>query len=90
MSELEQTPEEKVELSVPKVGAKEAGEAIDVIETLTDKYGMSGPDVQAMFNASVAVYLRERITFGDRPREVCSAAGQCGLGEATDSDPVEC
>lgn len=64
---------EEISISVPKVSGQEVAEATDLVEHLVDKYGIPTVDADALFNAMVAIYIRQRDVYGDRQPSMCAA-----------------
>lgn len=71
--------EKKVSIEVPEVSSDEVNEATDLVEKIAAKYEMDEQDVNAMFNAMIAIYLRNRVVYGDRQPKVCGAS--CAVGD---------
>lgn len=76
---MSDAPEKKTTLEVPEVSGEEVTEATELVEGLTEKYKMSAKDTDIMFNAMVAIYIRNRIIYGDEGPKTCSSA--CSVGE---------
>ena len=76
------TKKEIVSINVPDVGGAEVGAAIDMVEQLVEKYGISPVDADALFNGMVAIYIRQRVVFRDRAPAVCSLAECMGGAKA--------
>jgi hypothetical protein len=74
-------PSELVSIKVPEVSGEEVLAASDLVEQLVEKYKISAVDTDALFNAMVSIFVRDRIVYGDRKPNVCSLS--CNL----DSDP---
>ena len=72
---MSDTEEKKVSIEVPEVSSDEVNEATDLVESIAAKYEMDEKDVNVMFNAMIAIYLRNRIVYGDRGPKVCGASG---------------
>jgi hypothetical protein len=71
--------EKKVSINVPEVTSDEVEEATELVETIADKYKMAEKDINAMFNAMVAIYVRNRTVYGDRKPTICGSS--CAVGE---------
>ncbi len=71
------TPEEErpITITVPKITGEEADKATDLVEQLVDQYTLSPADTDALFQAMVTVFIRDRMIYGDRKPSVCSFAG---------------
>jgi len=74
----EQPTKETVSIDVPEVSGPEVGAAVDMVEHLVEKYGISAVDADALFNGMVAIYIRQRVVFGDRAPATCSLADCMG------------
>ena len=74
-------PSELVSIKVPEVSGDEVLAASELVEHLVEKYRISTLDVDALFNAMVSIFVRNRIVYGDRKPNVCSLS--CNL----DPDP---
>lgn len=70
---MSEKTQEQVMLEMPKVSGEEAAEATDLVEHLLEKYKVNSVDADALFNAMVAVYIRNRIVYGDRKPDFCAA-----------------
>jgi hypothetical protein len=69
----EKTTNEKT-ITVPAVTGEEAAAATDRIEQLATKYGISDADLDALFGACAAVYVRNRIVYADGRAPACACA----------------
>ena len=69
---------EQTVITVPSVSGEEAARAIDLVEELKAKHGLSTADLDQLFGAVVAIYIRERLVHGDRQPSYCGFAGLCG------------
>ncbi len=70
----------KIPLQVPEVTGEEAENYSDLVESLAEKYSINDTDLDAMFNAFVALYIRNRMIYGDDGPTVCGAAGSPSKG----------
>jgi hypothetical protein len=66
------SPGGRTTIAVPEVSGEEAAQATDLVQSLVDRYGISTTDVDGLFNAMVAVYIRARMVHGDRQPTFCS------------------
>jgi hypothetical protein len=69
--------QEKISIDVPAVTGEEAAEAIDLVEHLVEKYGITPVDADAIFNGMVAIYIRQRAVHGDRQPSYCPFGTSC-------------
>lgn len=74
-------PSEMVSIKVPEVSGEEVLAASELVEHLVEKYKISTLDVDALFNAMVSIFVRNRVIYGDRKPNICSLS--CNL----DPDP---
>ncbi len=74
-------PSELVSIKVPEVSGEEVLAASELVEHLVEKYRISATDTDALFNAMISIFVRNRIVYGDRKPSLCSLS--CNL----DPDP---
>lgn len=74
----EHATSETVSIDVPAVDGAQVGEAVDMVEQLVEKYGITPVDADALFNGMVAIYIRQRVVFRDRAPATCSLADCMG------------
>ncbi len=63
-----------VNVNLPKVSAEVATNAMDKIDELRERCGLSEADIGLLYEASVTIFLRERTVMGDRIPEKCEHA----------------
>lgn len=76
---MSNSKEKRVSIEVPEVSSDEVDEATDLVESIAAKYTMAERDINALFNAMVAIYVRNRLVYGDREPKVCGAS--CAVSE---------
>lgn len=74
-------PSELVTIKVPEVSGEEVLAASELVEHLLEKYQISAVDTDALFNAMISIFVRNRVVYGDRKPNICSLS--CNL----DPDP---
>lgn len=70
---------DKIEITVPAVTGEDVASAVDMVDDLVKKYGISQVDADALFGAMVTMYVRERAIRGDSPPPPL-----CGCGPGPD------
>jgi len=73
------TEDKRISIEVPEVSSDEVNDATDLVESIAARYEIDEQDVNAMFNAMIAIYLRNRVVYGDREPKVCEAS--CAVGD---------
>jgi len=71
---MAQSSEATITITVPAVDGAAVGDAMDLVEQVVERYEINPVDADALFNAMVAIYIRQRAVYGDRPPSVCSFA----------------
>lgn len=61
-------------ITVPAVSGEEVAQATDLIEELAGRYGISDADLNVLFNAFVAVFVRNRIVYAEGQAPPCDCA----------------
>lgn len=75
--------EQQVTITVPEVSGAEVDEATDLVMQVVQKYGISDTDADALFNGMIAMFVRQRMVYGDRRPSVCSSWACKAAGEET-------
>ena len=71
--------EKKVSIMVPEVTSDEVDEATDLVEGIAARYKIPERDINALFNAMVTIFVRNRQVYGDRKPKICQSS--CAVTE---------
>lgn len=78
MSQPPGDEDDATRISVPAVSGEDAAQATDLVEEIASRYGISDADLDALFNAFVAIYLRKRIVHPDGMAPPCDCPPAAG------------
>jgi hypothetical protein len=76
--------EDVVTITAPRVSGQEAEEATDLVLAISDKYNIPHAEVDGLFNAICAIFVRGRMIYADRSPTSCTFAQLCGPGDDPD------
>lgn len=71
---MSDTVAQETTITVPAVSGEDVARASDLIEQLAARYSISDTDIEVLFNAFVAVYVRNRIVYAEGKAPACACA----------------